>query len=100
MKVCSDTMAATSMDFIKFGVYETDFIQWPQIKWFLSQTFNSRLKFLEKLLPKIEQFPVLFTGFFGLQNSIFGKFCWCLIFANIWKRLNTCTSDGAAGWSL
>ena len=35
-----------------------------------------RLKFLKKGRKKFEQLAVLFTGFFGLQIGIFGKFYW------------------------
>ena len=31
---------------------------------------------MKNLGEKFEQFPVLFTGFFGQQNGIFGKFYW------------------------
>ena len=70
------------------------------MKWYLCQKFNLKLKFHKKLVEKFEQFVVLFTGFFGLQNGIFGKFYWFFSFANVWKRLNTCRFYGAARWSV
>ena len=74
-------MTATFMDLIKVGVHRKDFCQWPQMKWYLCQKFNLKLKFHKKLVEKFEQFVVLFTGFFGLQNGIFGKFYWFFSFA-------------------
>ena len=56
---CSDEMAATFMEFNKLGVHRLDFCQWFQIKQYLCQKFNVRIKFLEKLKPKIEAFRVL-----------------------------------------
>ena len=56
---CSDKMTATFMEFNKLDVHKLDFCQWFQIKQYLCQKFNVRLKFLEKLKPKIEAFRVL-----------------------------------------
>ena len=52
-KMCSDLMAATFMDFIKFGLDRKDLSQWQQIKWYLCQKFDSNLKNLQNLLKRI-----------------------------------------------
>ena len=90
-------MAATFMDFNKQGVNRKDLSQWQQIRQSLCEKF---IKFKKNLDEKFEQLAVLITGFFGLQNGIFGKFSWFFSFANIWKRLNTCKFDGTAQWSV
>ena len=38
---------------------------------------------MKNLGEKFEQFEVLFTGFFGVNNGIFGKFYWFFSFANV-----------------
>ena len=46
-------MAATFMDFIKFGLDRKDLSQWQQIKWYLCQKFDSKLKNLQNLPKRI-----------------------------------------------
>ena len=46
-------MAATFMDFIKFGLDRKDLSQWQQIKWYLCQKFDSKLKNLLNLPKRI-----------------------------------------------
>ena len=47
-----------------------------------------------------EEFAVLFTGVFGLQNGIFGKFYWFFSFANVWKLRIYVRRTSSTGYSL
>ena len=68
---CMKPPDAIIMDFNDFDMAGKDFWQQPQIKWYFSQIVNIRLEFLKKIRPRIEQFGVLFTGYYGLQKQIF-----------------------------
>ena len=60
LKMCSDTMAATFMDFIKFGLDIKDLNQGQQIKWYLCQKFDTWPKILQKLPKKWEALEEIF----------------------------------------
>ena len=52
-------MAATFMDFIKFGLDRKDLSQWQQIKWYLCQKFDSKLKNLPKRIGELCTYDII-----------------------------------------
>ena len=86
--MCSDQIATTFMDLNDFDVYGKIFTL------VMKKTKNcvkngSTAQNSQKIKAKVWRFSVLFTGFFGLQNRIFGKFVGFFI----WKCLETPIND-------
>ena len=77
--MCSDQVATNSMDLDNFDIYGKVFKQWFSKKQKFVSKMEIQLKILKKLEGEFRRFSVLFTGCFGQQNRIFGKFSGFLI---------------------